>query len=594
MRPAWWSVLVLGPALAAPAPAQQYGQWHWSANVELRQVSFDREVRGLSPDSTREDEVSLRLGLGGYVLSPAIAAFRLDLQAAVARFEGMTQLDSDRLGGRASLFVLPRGAYPLRLFYARERYEYLDAEEATPRFLRSLPDLVTRWELAGRLRRGPLKGLRYGTEHSDIEFLVPGQKPEVRDRQHLAYDAPSKKLRHRYELEREFRSLGRLAYETEDYTFNTSVDGELKPGWRFNLFGVAIDRTLTLDARRELGFETARLQSQLSHTTRGDDVATLRYAAGLARSENSPTVREQTVLLRYTWQARERWRVTPFVGYTLQQADGTSLDVPQVGVTVNWDRTAGPFEVALNGQGAYGESRQSRPGRSAATSAVSFGFGGSLSHGSEETLRSTLEVDWGMNEFSAVGDPITDLADLGTGLNLLGAEDRRGGRLTLQRRWDKLHCTLYSDWRRREASDDLSGLRSEVETLTHSLQTQYRRYLLTVNAGSTEAKSGDLDQQVDFVAAGLSVQFSRFLSLRASYRQDTRTTFGLDADGEEVQAGVDFNYGQLVLRASAFELAERLATSPERTSRGLRWSVSRRFGGYLPIVTAPRRRGVIR
>ncbi len=594
MRPVSWLVLVLCPALAAPAAAQQYGQWIWSANVELRQVSFDRELRGVQSDSTREDEVSLRLGLGGYILSPAIAAFRVDLQAAVARFEGTSQLDSDRLGGRASLLVLPRGAYPLRLFYARERYEYLDADVAAPRTLRSLPDLVTRWQLAGRLRRGPLRGLRYGAEHSDLEFLVPGTEPEVRDRQVLAYHPASKKLRHNYELEREFRSLGRLAYETEDYTFNASAVGELKPGWRFNLYGVAIDRTLTLAAGQELDFETARLQSQLSHTTRGDNVATLRYALGTASSEGGPTVREHTLLARYTWRAREHWQIAPFVGYTLQQSDGTSLDVPQVGVAVNWDRTAGAFEVTVNGLGAYGESRQSRPGGSRATSTVSFGLGASVSHGSEETLRTTVEADWGMNDFRAVGDPITDLADLGTGLNLLGAEDRTGGRLTLRRRWNKLYSTLYSDWRRREAADDLRGLETEVETLSHSLQAQYRRYLLTVNAGSTEARSGDLEQQIEFLAAGMTMRFSRSLSLRASYRQDTRTTLGLDADGEEVQAGVDFNYGQLVLKASAFELSERLATSPERTSRGLRWSISRRFGGFLPIVTAPRRRGVIR
>ncbi len=586
--------LVLCLALASPAAAQQYGQWYWSGNVELRQVSFDRELRGVQSDATREDEVSLRLGLGGYLLSPAIAAFRFDLQAATTRFAGVTQLDSDRLGGRASVLILPRGAYPLRLFYARERYDYLDAEAAAPRTLRSLPDLVTRWQLAGRLRRGPLKGLRYGTEHSNLEFLVPGLAPEVRDRQVLAYDAPSKKLRHRYELERELRSLGRLAYQTEDYTFNTSVDGELKPRWRLNLYGVAIDRSLTLAAGRQLDFETARLQTQLSHTTGGDNLVSVRYAVGLASSGDGPTVREHMLLGRYTWRSPEHWQVAPFVSYTRQQSNGTSLDAPQAGLAVNWNRTAGPLELTFSGQGAYGESRQSRPGRSAATSSVSFGIGGSLSHGSEETLRSTLEIDWGMNEFRAVGDPITELSDLGTGLNLLGAEDRVGGRLTLQRRWDRLYSTLYSDWRQRDATDDLSGLRTEVESLSHSLQTQYRRLMLTINAGSTEARTGDRDQQLDFLAAGMTLRFSRALSLRASYRQDTRSTLGLDSDGDEIQAGVDFNYGQLVLRASAFELSERLATAPERTSRGVRWSVARRFGGLLPIVTAPKRRGVIR
>ena len=44
----------------------------------------------------------------------------------------------------------------------------------------------------------------------------------------------------------------------------------------------------------------------------------------------------------------------------------------------------------------------------------------------------------------------------------------------------------------------------------------------------------------------------------------------------------------------AYNSVDSIESSPDREGRGFRWSVSRRFGGWLPIVTGTRRRGTIR
>ena len=152
---------------------------------------------------------------------------------------------------------------------------------------------------------------------------------------------PGKQLRHRYELEREFRSLGRLAYETEDYTFNTSLDGDLRPGWRFNLYGVAIDRTLTLDefldqVRRALDDDPGmELVLFLDRSEEFSDDAE-RVAAVLADLEGT------TVALDVNKKRLLRWRGRPSdAGESIEPVEiepGGPADEAGV-VLVNWART---------------------------------------------------------------------------------------------------------------------------------------------------------------------------------------------------------------------------------------------------------------
>ena len=81
----------------------------------------------------------------------------------------------------------------------------------------------------------------------------------------------------------------------------------------------------------------------------------------------------------------------------------------------------------------------------------------------------------------------------------------------------------------------------------------------------------------------------------ANYRANERSfehTPALDSEFFSVDATVEL--ARFIIRGEVFETTERLATGLERTNRGFMWSISRSFGGLLPIVTATQRRGVIR
>jgi hypothetical protein len=83
--------------------------------------------------------------------------------------------------------------------------------------------------------------------------------------------------------------------------------------------------------------------------------------------------------------------------------------------------------------------------------------------------------------------------------------------------------------------------------------------------------------------------------LRASYRADERQVdLGPDIDSERYEAGFDLRFGAFLLQAQAFETQEKLLGGMERSNRGVRWSLSRRFAGWLPVVTGLARRGAIR
>ena len=57
---------------------------------------------------------------------------------------------------------------------------------------------------------------------------------------------------------------------------------------------------------------------------------------------------------------------------------------------------------------------------------------------------------------------------------------------------------------------------------------------------------------------------------------------------------IHWEVGLLEVDAWYFDSSERIDALPETRRRGFRWTVRRRFGGWLPVKTGLSRRGVIR
>ena len=108
-------------------------------------------------------------------------------------------------------------------------------------------------------------------------------------------------------------------------------------------------------------------------------------------------------------------------------------------------------------------------------------------------------------------------------------------------------------------------------------------------------REGEETRRVRRASASAFWRPTRFLNLRASYRDDKRmTSFLPDLDGTSAQAWATLHIGLFDVSAGVSQWTNDLNGETATTRRNYLWTISRRFGGILPISTGTRRMGVIR
>ncbi len=591
------SLLILVSSIALvcrPAQSQQFGQWWWEGSLEASGRSFDNLVDDVGVSEFRQTDLTLSLGLHGFIIHPAVASFRLGSDLLFSSVEGGRDLDTDRSGIRADLGIFPRGSYPLNLSFKRQLYDYVGISQDEPLTLLGVPDTTTSWSGRVRARRGPFKGLLLGFEHSSLEFLEDRSGDEIQGRQFADWSSAGERLNHHLRLEHQGRDFGRVDLELEDLIFNWDEHGDITGRWRWDFSTVATQRGVRFQDLPETQIDIYRALSQLIRTTAKGDVLTLSYNGGLSSGSTSFTTDSHSLGARYQWRRHQVWQITAFGDYALQRSGDTQLRAPQAGAAVSWRRRAGSFDLALTGSGSY--RLIDRQGVEGQDSAVATSLLANVGFGDEGRLRTDLEGSVSRNELRSAGEAVTDVPDLGIRLAGVGTQDRYRGRLTLRRRFRKLSTHAYSEWTRRESSEAVQRDDFMAETFVHSLEVTNGRLNLLGNVGENrlESEAGS-EQFIRFQAVSASYRPWRWLALRASYRTDQRDfDLGPDIDAERSEAGLDFHLGALALGAHAFETKERFTTGVTRTNRGLRWTVRRRFAGLLPIVSAPGRRGEVK
>ena len=87
----------------------------------------------------------------------------------------------------------------------------------------------------------------------------------------------------------------------------------------------------------------------------------------------------------------------------------------------------------------------------------------------------------------------------------------------------------------------------------------------------------------------------RSLSLNLGYRATLRDVLTApDVDLTNVHLNITFRMGLLTIEGNWYRNESSVLGGPLEINHGFRWSVRRTFGGWLPIVSAPKRNGVIR
>ena len=86
-------LLILG---AAQAFGQRYGQWSWDALLGIEGRRSSNLINGERVSDYGSRELRLSLGLNGFVLSPAVARFRLRFDTWFTDFGQGSGTDSTR------------------------------------------------------------------------------------------------------------------------------------------------------------------------------------------------------------------------------------------------------------------------------------------------------------------------------------------------------------------------------------------------------------------------------------------------------------------------------------------------------------------
>jgi len=586
-RRALLPIVTLALAAAAPAAAQRYGQWWLDGRIGAEYRSYENRTDGELASRYDQRRYRLSLALNGYIVHPALASFRLELEGILDRYRDGFGLDSDRTGARAEIRLFPEGWYPIRLWVGRTAYSY--DTRATPRqgtFLPAIPDTQT---VAGgrlRFRRGPLRGTLLGVDRSTLR-LVDGRRQRD-DREFVDWAPGNGPLGHHYRLEHRVLRYAATPYTLDDWTFNGDEHGDIGRGWRWDMTAVGVRRGFEA-AGTTLTTTVTRLANRFTRQTAHRGLLTLGYTAGWTSSD-AITSSSHLVEARWERDLGKGVRAGPFAALAYSTGGGRSSSSQRLGGYLTWSGAAGPLDSVVSAQVAAGRFA---PPEGPARTSSSLALATTLGHGTEETLRSELELGW-THSTADIAGPEAALPDLGAAVIGSATADSTRARLSLRRRFGRTRAYAYAELRRREGQSLLRVGRSTVEGRTYSAQVDGGRLTLAVLHTEVDSIAGSR-QRVEADSVSLGFRPFRALSLHASYRTDVRhLELVPDVDGKQLQAQLTFHLGMLDLRAEFYDSRERLEGDGDRRNRGVVVILSRRFATLLPIVTAPERRGVIR
>lgn len=574
---------------AAPALAQQFGQWSWQANVRAGGRSYENTSQGQVLSQYQEQVLVLGFNLNGFLVHPAIARFNLGLDLVFSRYPKGMAVDNNRTGFSLRLGLLPESAYPLELFASRSRFDYQGLADLPAFTFAGTPEQTTSWGGRLRFRHGLLAGALLGFDASTIRFLE-GSKTQDEKRAFFDWSGSGQRLQHHLRLDHQDRSYGVLGLRYRDVTATWDSHGNLTPTTRWDLSLSGLQREF---GRGGSSYVQSSLRQNLTHQTPSSWVLSAFYAGGFAQSEGSEASVTHDLSLRAQRSFTGGFDLGIDVGAARQQAGDYSTQVPRLGLTASYQTQGKLGQLALSAATALGRLTQEGPDQRATSSYASTSAGLTLRSGSPQVLQGELELAYAKNKLRQAAEDVGPQPEP-QALLALGTEDNRRARLTLRRNLGAVQLSAFSDWWQRETTPTWNLPRLESKTLTHTLQAGFPVGNLAINVGQSQYFAVR-KQELAYFSGVLSLRPFHFLGLTLSHRQDRRRLPGEPwLDSERQEAAMTGYLGAYQLQLRLYWLEDRWNLGAPRKDRGLTWTVSRSMGGWLPIIAAPVRRGVIR
>jgi hypothetical protein len=586
-------VLILLLGFAPPAETQSFGRWWWQAQVGIEQWS--NENRTADTSLSKYGQLGLRLSgsLNGFVVHPSIASFRLDLDTLFSRFDDSVLSASDDFGGGLELKILPRGGYPLRLGFKSTSFAYGLPPDGDPATLLTRPDRTFEWLGDWQVNRGLFRGLLLAFNRTNIDFLDPEAREGIHEQNLVQWSRTTGKIRHQIRARRRYDLYGTRDFEREDLALYLDERSIQTAPWSWMFTGSGISYT-TKSNGREDNVDQFRVFGKAFRPIRRADRIELELNGDSFRTEAEGASLRYGLRGSYRWYPKPHLQVAPFLGYVAQDSDTISFRSPRIGLSVIWNRQGPKLRSVLGFTSNTGQVRTSGTTEDSDQRQTSFALTETLTYGNPRRLLAELELGLSHNELDLRRRPLfDDESDL---IRAFERDDTARVRTKLRRIWGPRNLNFWLDWEHMDSSGELQPIPFVSDTFSANLQYTDRKIsaIATVGDTSIDRLEGN-NQELRFGTASISWRPLYFLRLDAYYRANRQSLIlapSLDTQSVEMRLHVEM--GLLIFEARVFEATEEFVDSPSRTNRGFNWSVRRRFGGWLPIVSAPKRRGTIR
>jgi len=447
------------------------------------------------------------------------------------------------------------------------------------------------------MRHAALRGMAISYQRHEVDFMDPAAGMDRTDDARFTWARAFGPISHSLRVNRHAQEYGTVDLEFDDLTINLDERGAISENWYWDMTASAFDRSLTTDALPETQTSQHRLRNRFRRDLRAGEW--LEFSHRYAHVEPDETTSDDSNVLNVAWNKalKEAWNLAPFAEYSRSHSDSLDLQASRAGFALSWKDQGEHLDASLGTRISYGRVQRRMDDMRSDENQSAFSLGGTLGHGvAMGGLRKVLEFEISRNELRLERELFRELPTIGVPVRGVGSEDTYRVRASLAHHWDSRQLSAWSEWRVSDIVDDFQGEDSHADTLYGTLEFSAHRFQVSGNLVSTDLKrTRGRDEEILTVGTWARWRPWRQVALRALYRRDERNLVATpDISADRFEAGAEGQIGQMRVGASYYETRERFTGNDERIQRGIYWSISRRFAGWLPIRTGRARMGTIR
>ncbi len=591
------SVVLLGLLMAFPAAAAGTGgRWWWDAQLRAQQESR-QFYRG---DTQTRDYKILRYGLGlginGYIYHPAIASFRVELDFLATQYSAAGRRKQDNTGLGVEFNLVPNGRYPFTVRYKEYLFD-LGVRTGGDQPI-WVYDTGTVWSANWAARAGPLRGLRYNTSNSAYRFLDEDLGRDVRSRDRVSWNRLFGRLKHRLQLENRVRDSARSLLTTEDLVLRLTEQLDLSDRWRWNLHGNGRINDSTIALQPFPSQRRYSLRNQFQRTDPKYSIS-LESTAETVREDHDGRLSAYSGAVRHTRRISDDLSLTGSFSYRTVQGDDFSSHGPNLSARGSWRGRAGSFQSSLDFSADYTVAVAERDTMN--TKLDQFGYSGILKmrHLPAGGSSKELTIEQTKNDFQEIFDTGPNLPGPGFLTPELRTFDVFRTEFSLGKQLDRRRVQLNTDYTRRISTDSaLTGLpwqRDNVVSLRANVTQGALNFRLSSRWQDQTLNSTLGDRHFNETQARVQWRPRIRMSLNGSYQQQTRDSLSSARFvTDSYEAGFSWSVFVLDFNIVAYEARGSSFGAEDYLDRGVRWTLSSRMAGWLPVVTGHRGNGVIR